>query len=63
MRKAPHETVREAAKRWSNQREGRSAPAAVIVNKFEQAKYGGHPIMESDVKQLKEAIRAYKHIR
>ncbi|MDT8977064.1 transglutaminaseTgpA domain-containing protein [Paenibacillus sp. chi10] len=62
MRKGAHETVREAAKRWSDQREGRSAPAAVIVNKFEQAKYGGHPVMESDVKQLKEAIRAYKHI-
>ncbi|MBG9734176.1 DUF3488 and DUF4129 domain-containing transglutaminase family protein [Paenibacillus alvei] len=60
MRKAPHETVREAARRWSEQQEERRPTVAIIVNKFEQAKYGGQPVSESDVQQLKDAIRAYK---
>lgn len=63
LRKEPHETVREAALRWSEGLPQLEAPLQVIVPMFEQAKYSGEPLEPSDVARFREAVRQFRRVR
>ncbi|TDL55586.1 DUF4129 domain-containing protein [Paenibacillus dendritiformis] len=63
LRKEPHETVREAALRWSEGLPKLEAPLEVIVPMFEQAKYSGEPLEQSDVARFREAVRQFRRVR
>ncbi|MFL1674357.1 transglutaminase TgpA family protein [Paenibacillus dendritiformis] len=63
LRKEPHETVREAALRWSKGLPKLEAPLQVIVPMFEQAKYSGEPLEQSDVARFREAVRQFRRVR
>lgn len=63
LRKEPHETVREAALRWSEGLPQLEAPLQVIVPMFEQAKYSGEPLEQSDVARFREAVRQFRRVR
>ncbi|MGG3838296.1 transglutaminaseTgpA domain-containing protein [Paenibacillus thiaminolyticus] len=63
LRKEPHETVREAALRWSEGLPKLEAPLQVIVPMFEQAKYSGEPLEQSDVARFREAVRQFRRVR
>ncbi|WP_237728569.1 DUF4129 domain-containing transglutaminase family protein [Paenibacillus sp. OSY-SE] len=60
LRKAPHETVREAAFRWCRGNDERYASVNTIVPLFEQAKYGHDLTQEADIERLKAAVRQFK---
>ncbi|MCE5167719.1 transglutaminase domain-containing protein [Paenibacillus profundus] len=60
LRKAPHETVREAAFRWCKGNDERYASVNTIVPLFEQAKYGHALTQEADIERLKAAVRQFK---
>lgn len=63
MKKHPAETVREAAKRWSADKPELATSAAIIVECFEQAKYGREAVTSDNWQRLKQAIRQFKHTR
>lgn len=63
LRKEPHETVREAAFRWSEGRPQWDAPLQVIVPMFEHAKYSGEPLEQADVARFREAVRQFRRVR
>ncbi|CAH8769634.1 transglutaminase TgpA family protein [Paenibacillus dendritiformis] len=63
LRKEPHETVREAALRWSEGLPQLEGPLQVIVPMFEQAKYSGEPLEPSDVARFREAVRQFRRVR
>lgn len=63
LRKEPHETVREAAFRWSEGQQELEASLQVIVPMFEQAKYSGEPLEQADVARFREAVRQFRRVR
>ncbi|BFH67636.1 hypothetical protein J27TS7_17860 [Paenibacillus dendritiformis] len=63
LRKEPHETVREAALRWSEGRPQLEASMQIIVPMFEQAKYSGEPLDQADVARFREAVRQFRRVR
>ncbi|MDU5141398.1 MAG: transglutaminaseTgpA domain-containing protein [Paenibacillus dendritiformis] len=63
LRKEPHETVREAALRWSEGRPQLEASLQIIVPMFEQAKYSGEPLDQADVARFREAVRQFRRVR
>ncbi|MGG4393295.1 transglutaminaseTgpA domain-containing protein [Paenibacillus thiaminolyticus] len=63
LRKEPHETVREAAFRWSEGQPELEASLQVIVPMFEQAKYSGEPLEQADVARFREAVRQFRRVR
>ncbi|UHA74231.1 DUF4129 domain-containing transglutaminase family protein [Paenibacillus sp. 481] len=60
LKKEPYETVREAAHRWSENILLRKSTAEIIVRLFEEAKYGTAELSDSDLVQLKMAIKQFK---
>ncbi|GAC42304.1 transglutaminase TgpA family protein [Paenibacillus popilliae] len=63
LRKEPHETVREAAFRWTEDLPQLEASLQVIVPTFEQAKYSGDPLRQVDVARFREAVRQFRRVR
>ncbi|MBG9792047.1 transglutaminase [Paenibacillus dendritiformis] len=63
LRKEPHETVREAALRWSEGLPQLEASLQIIVPVFEQAKYSGEPLEQADVARFREAVRQFRRVR
>ncbi|MBT2288769.1 transglutaminase [Paenibacillus albidus] len=64
MMKAEHETLREAASRWSSERPEAAGTLSTLLGRFEQAKYSPEVIEDKDWRSVyTEALRLRKNMK